>query len=59
MNFTLITTILAFKRKKCEKVRVMKAHIGGKIMTFIVQDRKIFSQLPLTQIQSLPLTVTG
>ena len=40
MNFTLITTILAFKRKKCEKVRVVKAHIGGKIMTFIVQDRK-------------------
>ena len=40
MNFTLITTIFAFKRKKCEKVRVVKAHIGGKIMTFIVQDRK-------------------
>ena len=38
---------------------MVKAHIGGKIMTFIVQDRKIFSQLPLTQIQSLPLTVTG
>ena len=32
MNFTLITTIFAFKRKKCEKVRVVK--------TFIVQDRK-------------------
>ena len=40
MNFTLITTILAFKRKKCEKVRVMKAHIGGKILTFIVHDRQ-------------------
>ena len=40
MNFTLITTIFAFKRKKCEKVRVVKAHIGGKIMTFIVQDRQ-------------------
>ena len=40
MNFTLITTILAFKRNKCEKVRVVKAHIGGKIMTFIVQDRQ-------------------
>ena len=36
----LITTIFAFKRKKCDKVRVMKAHIGGKIMTFIVQDRQ-------------------
>ena len=40
MNFTLITTIFAFKRKKCEKVRVVKAHIGGRIMTFFVQDRK-------------------
>ena len=40
MNFTLITTIFAFKRKKFEKVRVLKAHIGGKIMTFIVQDRQ-------------------
>ena len=40
MNFTFITTIFAFKRKKFEKVRVVKAHIGGKIMTFIVQDRK-------------------
>ena len=40
LNFTLITTIFAFKRKKCEKVRVVKAHIGGKIMTFIVQDLK-------------------
>ena len=36
----LITTIFAFKRKKCEKVRVMKAHIGSKILTFIVQDRQ-------------------
>lgn len=40
MNFTLITTTFVFKRKKCEKVRVMKAHIGSKILTFILQDRQ-------------------
>ena len=29
---------IAFKGKKDEKVSVMKAHIGSKILTFIVQD---------------------
>ena len=29
---------IAFKGKKDEKVRVVKAHIGSKILTSIVQD---------------------
>ena len=34
----LITHNIAFNRKKDEKVRVVKAHIGSKILTSIVQD---------------------
>ena len=37
LNFILITTIITFKGKKDEKVRVVKAHIGSKILTSIVQ----------------------
>ena len=48
---------IAFKGKKDKKVWVVKAHIGGKILTSIVL-RTTFSQ-PLTQIQSLKMTVTG
>ena len=44
---------IAFKEKKDEKVRVVKAHIGSKILTSIVQDvRTTFSQ-PLTQIHGV------
>ena len=50
---------IAFKGKKVEKVRVVKAHIGSKILTSIVQAvRTTFSQ-PLTQVHSLTVPVTG
>ena len=42
---------IAFKGKKDEKVRVMKAHIGRTVRTTFIY--------PLTQIQSLSVTVTG
>ena len=32
---------VTFKGKKDEKGRVLKAHIGSKILTFVVQDRQI------------------
>ena len=39
MNFILRNHHnIAFKGKKDEKVRVVKAHIGSKILTCIVQD---------------------
>ena len=57
LNFILITTIFHIKEKKDEKVRVVKAHIGSTILTYIVQDSQKNIQPALTQIQSL--TVTG
>ena len=48
---------ISHKEKKDEKVRVVKAHIGSTILTYIVQDTQKNIQPALTQIQSL--TVTG
>ena len=45
---------MAFKGKKDEKVRVVKAHIGRKILTSIVQDSQNNIQpASVTQIQRL------
>ena len=41
LNCILIITIdILFKGKKDEKVRVVKAHIGSKILTSIVQEKQ-------------------
>ena len=43
---------ILFKGKNDEKARVVKIHIGSKILTSIVQEKQT-----LTQIQSLTVTV--